>query len=84
VFRLVDIDRVFEPFVQIDQTPDLRGANGRRTRTLDQQEPRRAMRGDLTLPSTEGSAPRLPDTSDCVGDFVGLPDCDGDPPIMFA
>jgi len=42
------------------------------------------MRGILPLQALRESAHVTLTLSDCVGDFVGLPDCDGDSTIMFA
>ena len=52
--RLVDIDRVFEPFVQIDRHLTSAGQQGVGLGLSISRELARAMRGDLTLQSTEG------------------------------
>jgi signal transduction histidine kinase/DNA-binding response OmpR family regulator len=52
--RLVDIDRVFEPFVQIDRHLTSATQQGVGLGLSISRELARAMRGDLTLQSTEG------------------------------
>jgi signal transduction histidine kinase/DNA-binding response OmpR family regulator len=52
--RLVDIDRVFEPFVQIDRHLTSAKQQGVGLGLSISRELARAMRGDLTLQSTEG------------------------------
>ncbi len=53
--RLVDIDRVFEPFVQIDRHLTSATQQGVGLGLSISRELARAMRGDLTLQSTEGA-----------------------------
>jgi signal transduction histidine kinase/DNA-binding response OmpR family regulator len=52
--RLIDIDRVFEPFVQIDRHLTAVKQQGVGLGLSISRELARAMRGDLTLQSTEG------------------------------
>jgi signal transduction histidine kinase/DNA-binding response OmpR family regulator len=52
--RVVDIDRVFEPFVQIDRHLTSATQQGVGLGLSISRELARAMRGDLTLQSTEG------------------------------
>jgi signal transduction histidine kinase/DNA-binding response OmpR family regulator len=52
--RLVDIERVFEPFVQIDRHLTTATQQGVGLGLSISRELARAMRGDLTLQSTEG------------------------------
>jgi signal transduction histidine kinase len=52
--RLVDIDRVFEPFVQIDRHLTTATQQGVGLGLSISRELARAMRGDLILQSTEG------------------------------
>jgi signal transduction histidine kinase/DNA-binding response OmpR family regulator len=52
--RLIDIDRVFEPFVQIDRHLTTATQQGVGLGLSISRELARAMRGDLTLQSTEG------------------------------
>jgi signal transduction histidine kinase len=52
--RLIDIDRVFEPFVQIDRHLTSATQQGVGLGLSISRELARAMRGDLTLQSTEG------------------------------
>jgi signal transduction histidine kinase/DNA-binding response OmpR family regulator len=52
--RLLDIDRVFEPFVQIDRHLTTATQQGVGLGLSISRELARAMRGDLTLQSTEG------------------------------
>jgi len=53
--RLVDIDRVFEPFVQIDRHLTTATQQGVGLGLSISRELARAMQGDLTLQSTEGT-----------------------------
>jgi signal transduction histidine kinase len=52
--RLVDIDRVFEPFVQIDRHLTSATQQGVGLGLSISRELARAMQGELTLQSTEG------------------------------
>jgi len=52
--RLIDIERVFEPFVQIDRHLTTATQQGVGLGLSISRELARAMRGDLTLESTEG------------------------------
>jgi signal transduction histidine kinase len=52
--RLIDIDRVFEPFVQIDRHLTTATQQGVGLGLSISRELARAMQGDLTLQSTEG------------------------------
>jgi signal transduction histidine kinase len=52
--RLIDIERVFEPFVQIDRHLTTATQQGVGLGLSISRELARAMRGDLTLKSTEG------------------------------
>ena len=52
--RLIDIDRVFEPFVQIDRHLTTATQQGVGLGLSISRELARAMKGDLTLQSTEG------------------------------
>ena len=72
--RPVDIDRVFEPFVQIDRHLTTATQQGVGLGLSISRELARAMRGDLTLESTEGIGstftlvlPTTPESSDAAG-----------------
>jgi signal transduction histidine kinase len=52
--RLLDVDRVFEPFVQVDRHLTTSTQQGVGLGLSISRELARAMRGDLTLQSTEG------------------------------
>ncbi len=73
--RAVDIDRVFEPFVQIDRHLTTATQQGVGLGLSISRELARAMRGDLTLESTEGIGSTftlvLPTTSE-PSDAVGI------------
>lgn len=72
--RPVDIDRVFEPFVQVDRHLTTATQQGVGLGLSISRELARAMRGDLTLESTEGVGsiftlllPTTQETSDAAG-----------------
>jgi signal transduction histidine kinase len=52
--RVADLDRVFEPFVQVDRHLTKPGQQGVGLGLSISRELARAMHGDLTLESTEG------------------------------
>ena len=75
--RLMDIERVFEPFVQIDRHLTTATQQGVGLGLSISRELARAMRGDLTLKSTEGIGSTftlsLPIASESLGPPVDMP-----------
>jgi signal transduction histidine kinase len=71
--RLVDIERVFEPFVQIDRHLTTETQQGVGLGLSISRELARAMHGDLTLESTEGTGSTFTLTLPIASDISAAP-----------